>query len=73
MKVEPMRYVSLSLLLLSLSGCSLAPVGNRWCSELAAYSLSQREALPEQGAPVRACEDPRKPWSQLWPEVRHLG
>ena len=53
MKVKPMRYVSLSLLLLSLSGCSLAPVGNRWCSELAAYSLSQREALPEQGAPVR--------------------
>lgn len=53
MKVEPMRYVSLSLLLLSLSGCSLAPVGNRWCSELAAYSLSQREALPEQDAPVQ--------------------
>jgi hypothetical protein len=27
----------------------------------------------EQGAPVRICEAPRRPWSQLWPEVRHLG
>ena len=27
----------------------------------------------EQGAPIRACEGRRAPWSQLWPEIRHLS
>ena len=26
----------------------------------------------EQGAPIRACDGRKAPWSQLWPEVRHL-
>ena len=27
----------------------------------------------EAGAPVRLCVDPRRPWPQLWPQLRHLG
>lgn len=27
----------------------------------------------EQGQPIMVCQDPRKPWSQLWDEFSHLG
>lgn len=27
----------------------------------------------EQGTPVWICRDPQRPWSQLWPALRHLG
>jgi hypothetical protein len=27
----------------------------------------------EQGAPVWVCGFPVRPWSQLWPEITHLG
>ncbi len=27
----------------------------------------------EQGAPVRVCQQVRHPWTQMWPELRHLG
>jgi hypothetical protein len=27
----------------------------------------------EQGGPIVVCRDPRRPWSQLWPELEHLG
>jgi Dolichyl-phosphate-mannose-protein mannosyltransferase len=27
----------------------------------------------EQGATVRVCRDPRVSWSELWPEITHLG
>lgn len=26
----------------------------------------------EEGAPVAICRDPRKPWSAVWPQFRHL-
>jgi hypothetical protein len=27
----------------------------------------------EQGVPIRVCIGPRRPWTQLWPQLRHLG
>ena len=27
----------------------------------------------EDGAPLRLCEDPVRPWAELWPEVQRLG
>jgi hypothetical protein len=27
----------------------------------------------EQGAPIFICRQPGQPWSQLWPQLRHLG
>ena len=27
----------------------------------------------EQGEPVAICVDPRQPWAELWPQLRHLG
>lgn len=27
----------------------------------------------EQGAQVYVCRDPRRPWSAMWPQLRHLG
>lgn len=27
----------------------------------------------EQGAPVQVCRDRKRPWAQLWPQIRHLG
>jgi hypothetical protein len=26
----------------------------------------------EEGTPVRVCRNPRAPWSQLWPDFRHI-
>ena len=25
-----------------------------------------------QGTPVWVCEDPKQPWSELWPRLRHM-
>jgi hypothetical protein len=30
-------------------------------------------ANEEEGTVVRICRGPRRPWSQLWPEFRHVG
>ena len=27
----------------------------------------------EQGAPVMVCPGPRRPWSEEWPDLEHLG
>jgi hypothetical protein len=27
----------------------------------------------EDGAPIRLCSEPRRPWSAVWPELRHNG
>jgi 4-amino-4-deoxy-L-arabinose transferase-like glycosyltransferase len=27
----------------------------------------------EHGVPIRICRGPRRPWAQLWPQIRHLG
>ena len=27
----------------------------------------------EQGVPVRICRGQRRPWAQIWPELRALG
>ena len=27
----------------------------------------------EQGSPVMVCRGPLRPWSEEWPDLRHLG
>ena len=48
----------------------------RWfaaCTEAGRYDNGYGLDNEEQGAPVHVCTGRRLPWSQIWPEVRHLG
>lgn len=43
------------------------------CSDVATLESPDGVDNEEDGAPVRICEGPVRPWSELWPSVRHLG
>lgn len=43
------------------------------CTQEATVSNAAGVDNAENGSPVLRCDGPRVPWSQLWPELRHLG
>jgi hypothetical protein len=45
----------------------------RSCQQRATLDNGLGLDTEEQGAPVWVCGFPAKPWSQLWPEITHLG
>jgi 4-amino-4-deoxy-L-arabinose transferase-like glycosyltransferase len=45
----------------------------RDCRLAARIDNSENVDNDEQGEPVELCAGPRAPWSELWPELRHLG
>ena len=49
---------------------------SRWfgrCDETGVVDNGYGLDNEEQGAPIRLCRDRRLPWSQLWPQLEHLG
>lgn len=43
------------------------------CRPAAVLDNGTGVANEEEGTVVRICRGPRQPWSQLWPEFRHVG
>jgi hypothetical protein len=43
------------------------------CGVVARIDNGYRLENEEQGAPVRVCQGRRAPWSDIWPQLRHLG
>jgi 4-amino-4-deoxy-L-arabinose transferase-like glycosyltransferase len=43
------------------------------CEQVGRVDNGQGVDNEEQGGPVLVCRDPLRPWSSMWPDLRHLG